>query len=134
MRRTAALVFGTCLLYALDTAAQTVGPVAATPSSVPVGVGTPVLLTAAISDPAVIAASVQLQRYDSQGRVVAVLGVLTDDGRNGDAAAGDRVFTLRVTLYELVPGSITLRVSAAFQGRLVRVLSAPVTLAVSGTA
>jgi hypothetical protein len=92
------------------------------------------IFTATITDPAVIGSSVQLQRYDSLGRVVGVLGVLNDAGTNGDATAADRVFSLRLTAYELVPGPITLRVSAAFQGRLARVLSAPFTLTVAGTA
>ena len=134
MRRTAALVIGTLLLGAYQAAAQTVGPVGLAPGTVPVGVGTPVLVTAVITDPAVIAAGVQLQRYDSQGRVVGVLGALTDDGRNGDVAAGDRTFSFRMTAYELAPGPIVMRVSAAFQGRLTRVLSAPVTLLATGTA
>jgi hypothetical protein len=113
---------------------QTVGPVAAAPTSVPVGVGTPVTVTAVIADPAVIASSVQLQRHDSAGRVVGVLGALNDAGTAGDAAAGDRTYTLRLTVYELTPGTMTLRVSAAFQGRLTRVLSAPMTLSVAGAA
>ena len=56
-----------------------------------------------------------------------------DDGTNGDVAAGDKTFTARPTLYELAPGTVRLRVSAAFQGRLTRVLSAPVTVTVTGT-
>ena len=134
MRRTAALVIGIWLLGGYHAAAQTVGPVGLAPGTVPVGVGTPVLITAAITDPAVIGTSVQVQRYDSQGRVVAVLGALTDTGQNGDVAAGDRIFSFRMTAYELAPGAIVLRVSAAFQGRLARVLSAPVTLLATGTA
>jgi hypothetical protein len=113
--------------------AQTVGPAAASPGTVAVGVGTPVTVTAVITDPAVVAGSVQVQRYDSQGRVLGVLGTLADDGRNGDATAGDRTFTLRQTVYELTPGPMTLRVSAAFQGRVMRVLSAPFTLTIAGT-
>jgi hypothetical protein len=108
--------------------------VALDPGTVAVGVGTPVVVAATILDPAVNGSSVQLQRYDSQGRVLAVLGALTDDGRNGDVTAGDGIFTLRLTAYELVPGPITLRVSAAFRGRITRVLSAPVTLTITGTA
>ena len=134
MRRTAAFVIGTWVFGVYQAAAQTVGPVGLAPGSVPVGVGTPVLVTAAITDPAVIPTGVQLQRYDSQGRVIAVLGSLTDDGRNGDVASGDKTFTFRMTAYELAPGPMILRVSAAFQGRLARVLSAPVTLSVTGTA
>ena len=134
MRRTALVVLGTFLYCAPPAAAQGVGPTAVNPATVPVGVGTPVLVTATIGDPAVIASSVQLQRYDSQGRVVAVLGALNDAGRDGDAAAGDSIFSIRLIVYELAPGPISLRVSAAFQGRILRVLSAPFAVTVAGTA
>jgi hypothetical protein len=113
--------------------AQTVGPAGVSPGTIPVGVGTPILITAVITDPAVLPGGVQVQRYDSQGRVVGVIGLLTDDATNGDAVAGDKTFSLRLPAYELTPGPITLRVSAAFQGRLTRILSAPFTLNVAGT-
>ena len=118
MRLTAGFTLCISLLGGSAALAQTVGPVGVTPATVPVGVGTPVTVTAGITDPAVIATGVQLQRYDSQGRVVGVLGLLSDDGLNGDAVAGDRTFTGRPTVYELAPGTVTLRVSAAFQGRI----------------
>ena len=73
--------------------AQTVAPVGVSPASVPVGVGTPVTVTATISDPSVLAPSVVLQRVDEAGRVLATLGPVVDDGSNGDATAGDKVFT-----------------------------------------
>jgi Glucodextranase, domain B len=133
MRRTAVFALCISLLGGGIAMAQTVAPVAISPSTVPVGVGTPYVITAVITDPAVLPNGVQVQRYDSQGRVVAVLGLLTDDGNKGDAVAGDRTFTARLTAYELAPGPITLRVSAAFQGRLTRILSAPLTLTVAGT-
>ena len=134
MRQIAGFALGISILGAGVAAGQTVGPVTALPTTVPIGVGTPVTITATITDPAVIASSVQVQRYDSQGRVVGVLGLLTDDGLNGDAVAGDKTFSSRLTVYELAPGPITLRVSAAFQGRILRVLSAPLTITAAGTA
>lgn len=123
-----------CLACAIPLSAQTVGPAAVSPSSIPVATGTPVTVTATITDTAVIASSVQVMRYDAQGRAIATLGTLRDDGSAGDATAGDRVFTWQQTFYELVPGPLTLRVSAAFRGRVMRVLSAPLTLNVAGTA
>jgi hypothetical protein len=114
--------------------AQVVGTTTATPTTAPVGVGTVVTVVSAISDPSLIASSVLLQRIDSAGRVLATLGIPVDDGSGGDAVAGDGLFTVRTTVFETVSGPVILRVSAAFQGKLTRALSAPVTVAVAGTA
>lgn len=114
-------------------AAQTVAPVAVNPATAPAGVGTAVTVTAVITDPSVIATGVLLQRLDAAGRVIATLGTLLDNGTGGDATAGDRTFSLRTSIYEVSPGPVTLRVSAAFAGRLTRVLSAPMTVQVTGT-
>ena len=46
-----------------------------------------------------------------------------DDGVNGDAQAGDNIFTLRFTANEAATGEFRLRVSAAFKGVVRRVLS-----------
>src|SRR5690349_4168675 len=123
MRRIAPLLLGVFLL-ARTASAQTVAPVSVTPASAAVGVGTPVTVTATISDPSVLGMSVVLQRVDEAGRVLATLGPVVDDGTAGDATAGDKVFTARVTIYEQAATVVRLRVSAAFQGRLTRVLSA----------
>ena len=104
-------------------AAQVVGATGAAPTSVPVGSATPVTVTAVITDGTLIASSVNLQRLDEAGRVIATLGTLGDTGTGGDATAGDKVFTLRVTLFETSPTAVRLRVSAAFQGKLTRVYS-----------
>jgi hypothetical protein len=133
MRLKIVVALALSLLAGRAAIAQTIAPVAVTPSTIPVGVGTPVLITAVITDPAVLPGGVQVQRYDSQGRVVGVIGLLTDDATNGDAVAGDKTFSLRLPAYELTPGPITLRVSAAFQGRVLRILSAPFILSVTGT-
>ena len=95
MRITAVIALCISLLGGRAVMAQTVAPVGVTPATVPVGQGTPVTVTAVITDPAVIAAACRLQRYDSQGRVVGVLGLLNDDGANGDAVAGDKTFSAR---------------------------------------
>ncbi len=137
MRTARVLTLLVCLsgvLSPLAAHAQTVAPVAVTPTTVPVAVATPVTFTAVISDPAVIADSVQLQRIDAAGRVISVVGLLQDDGSSGDVTAGDKTFTLRLSLFEVTPGPLTYRVSAAFQGRLTRVLSAVMTVTRTGTA
>jgi hypothetical protein len=46
-----------------------------------------------------------------------------DDGKNGDAVAGDGVYTFLVPFNELVSGQVQLQVSAAFQGQLKRIVS-----------
>ena len=132
--------YGQWLLHALAVftlmpvaagAQTTIGTPVAFPTTVPVAVGTPVRVTAAITG-SVIAASVVLQRIDAAGRVVGTLGPLVDTGGNGDLVAGDGTFTARPTLYEPAGGAVRLRVAAAFQGRLALVLSAPVTVTVTG--
>jgi hypothetical protein len=112
--------------------AQTVTSLAAFPTTVPVAVGTPVRVTAGITDASLVPGSVLLQRIDTAGRVVGTLGTMVDDGTNGDVTAGDKVFTLRATLYEQAAGAVKLRASAAFAGKLTRVLSSPVTVTVTG--
>ncbi len=113
-------------------AALSIDSAAVTPTTAPVGVATAVTVTATITDPSLLPESVNLQRYDTAGRAVALMGQLRDDGQNGDAAAGDRTFTLRVTIFEQAPGPLTVRVSAAFRGSLLRTLSAPLTVNVTG--
>ena len=113
-------------------AAVAIDSVAVAPGAAPVGVATIVTVTALISDPSVIADGVNLQRLDAAGRVVAVLGILRDDGANGDVAAGDQTFTIRATIFETTPGPVTLRVSAAFRGSLLRALSKLLAVNVTG--
>jgi hypothetical protein len=75
-----------------------------------------------------------LQRLDSADRVLAVLGTLHDDGLNGDAKAGDGVFTLVSSFKEFTVGPFSLRVSATFNGSVNHVFSSSATLTVTGTA
>jgi hypothetical protein len=55
-----------------------------------------------------------------------VLGALHDDGVNGDAVAGDHIYTLDAVFTETVP--VRLRVSAGFKGLLKRLFSAEMLL------
>ena len=104
-------------------AAPTVGTPSLSPQVVPVGTTTVVTITTEITDPGFIPGSANLQRLDANGRVVAVVGTLRD--------AGGNVFTISVPLSESVPGSIFLRVSAAFRGLLKRVFSPVIVITVS---
>jgi hypothetical protein len=134
MRRFAVVTMAVALsaLVPALAVAQSITPVEVFPTTVPVGVGTLVRVTAGISDPGVIPSSVVLQRIDAAGRVVGTLGPMLDDGGGGDLLAGDKIFTARPNFFETAAGTVRLRVSAAFQGRLQRVVSAPVSLVVSG--
>jgi hypothetical protein len=103
------------------------------PSSVPVGESTQILVTSQITtDPPnpLIANGVRLLRVDAANKVVATLGTMRDDGTQGDAVAGDGTLTLRVTVNEAAAGEVRLRVSAAFRGLLKRVLSSPTVVTV----
>ena len=71
----------------------------------------------------VIKESVNVLRVDSSGRTLSILGRLNDDGQNGDSIAGDGIYTVIISFNENSPGTIYLRVSAAFRGTLQRTLS-----------
>ena len=80
-----------CLAFSGVTtyAAQTITFPAVVPASIPVNQRSTVTVTAQISDPSLIADSVNFQRYDGTARVFQVLGSMFDDGTHGDARAGD---------------------------------------------
>lgn len=107
-------------------AAPAVGPVTSSTSVLPVGGPVPLVVTAQIVDPTVITASVSLQRLNSGGQVVAVLGSLRDEGTNGDKTAGDSIYSTTVNFTEPTAGSVRLAVSAAFRGVMKRVTSTPI--------
>lgn len=111
--------------------AGSVGSASASPSSVPAGVATIITITSAIADAALIPGSVQLQSLDGNGNVVALVGLLHDDGLNGDAAAGDGIFTIQTPVLKNASGTVTFRVTAGFRGSLTRGFSAPVTVKVT---
>jgi hypothetical protein len=120
------------LFFVRSSFGGTIGATAATPACAPVGVATTVTVTSATTDPSLIPSSVNLQSLDSSGRVVAILGNLHDDGLNGDAVAGDGIYTIQTTVYQTSPGSVTLRVSAALNGSLLRSFSPPMVINVVG--
>jgi hypothetical protein len=114
--------------------APIVGPTAVVPATVEVGVPTSVTMTAQIPDLTVIPTGVNLLRTDAAGRTLATAGVMHDDGLAGDAVAGDRIFTLRLTIIESSAGQTFYRVSAAFRSVLLRALSPLIPLTASRTA
>ena len=134
--RVSLLVVLGALTAALSTSAYagTVGATAITPSTAAVGIATTVTVTSVLTDPAVIPSTVVLQSLSTTGTVVAAIGNLHDDGRNGDAVANDKTYTIQTTVYQTTPGPVTFRVSVGFQGSLVRSFSSPLVVNVSGTA
>ena len=85
------------------------------------------------SDLTLIPGSVNLIRiFPNNSSVVA--GQLHDDGQNGDAIAGDGIYTLQMSVNESAVGQIQLRASAAFLGQLRRVLSPIATIPVNSDA
>src|SRR3954464_9007189 len=111
--------------------AATIGATTLAPTSIAAGVGTQITVTASISDPALIASTVTLVQVDPSGRT-ASLGVMHDDGLNGDVTGGDHIFTLQTTILQANPGTLSLRVSAGFQGSLSRVFSPILPLTITG--
>jgi len=107
----------------------TVGTPSATPATIVVNTPTVVTVTVAIT-PTPISNGVNLLRLGATGTQPTILGVMYDDGKNGDAVAGDGVYTLQVPFNEPTAGQIQVQVSAAFQGRLQRVLSGVLSLQV----
>ncbi|MBS1817887.1 MAG: PKD domain-containing protein [Acidobacteria bacterium] len=124
-------LFLVCFAVPVGAQQPTLGQSTLTPSTVSTGTPTQVLATVVITDTRVLATGVNLLRTDAAGRTLGTVGVMKDDGQNGDAAAGDQIFTLRVSINEAAQGTLYYRVSAAFRGVLLRVLSPvmPLTIA-----
>ena len=110
-----------------------IGTVTVNPTSIVAGTATNILVTAVVTDPALIAGTVNLQQRDANGKLTTILGSLHDDGQNGDAVAGDKVYSLQVTLNIATPGTIIFQVSAAFHASPIRSGSAGVNGTVTGT-
>ncbi|MBV8732701.1 MAG: hypothetical protein JO336_23060, partial [Acidobacteriia bacterium] len=130
LSRAASLVVTLVLLCGAAKTAPSLGTVSARPGVIAPAQPANVLVTAVITDPTVLP-GVNLLQVDSTGKSLAILGQLHDDGKNGDAVAGDKVFSLVATLNEPAVGNVYLRISAPFQGVLQRVLSDIISIIVS---
>jgi hypothetical protein len=127
------LIFGGSVLLVLVAAgawliaaappAPTVPALMANPAYVVVNTPTQVLFTVQITDPNVQASGVNLLKVDAFGKTLSIVGVMRDDGANGDVQAGDKVFSSRTIVSGAIVGSLFYRVSAPFKGTLQRVLS-----------
>jgi len=125
------------LLVPVDLLAQGIpGPpmridtIDATPAFVVINAPTTVTFRTTILHPSVLPTGVNLLKVDQAGKTLAIAGVMRDDGTAGDAAAGDKVFTIRLSVNEPGVGRVYYRVSAAFKGVLQRVLSSTIAVVV----
>ncbi|MCX6592349.1 MAG: Ig-like domain-containing protein [Acidobacteria bacterium] len=132
MNRT--VILAALLLPLSLSGAPSIGSTAVNPQTAAAQIPAAITATAVIADSSLIADSVQLQRVDGNNRVLATIGIMKDDGLNGDARAGDGIFSIRWNLNEALPGTVTLRVSAGFRGMLTRVNSGLMTISITGTA
>ncbi len=128
---TALLLLWLGLLLSGYAHAGVLGVATLNPGTITVGTSSAVTVTVSIIDPAYLAGSANLQRLRADGSVQAVVGVLADDGLNGDAVAGDKIYTIRFSVLEAAPGTVRFQVSAGFRGELKRTLSNTLSLTVN---
>ncbi len=100
-----------------------VGTLTATPAYIVINTPTAVTFTIVITDPTLLANGVSLLKTDATGKSIANVGVMHDDGVNGDAVAGDRLYSYRVAPSGTVAARSYFRASAAFKGVVLRVQS-----------
>ena len=104
-------------------AAIAIGTAVVTPGTVAVSTTTTLTVTIQVTNSSLIANGVNLIQVNASGTQSIILGVMHDDGKNGDATAGDGVYTLLVPVHPPTTGQLQFQVSAAFRGALNRVLS-----------
>jgi hypothetical protein len=111
------------LQAARATSTATVATPIASPIFITVNTSTLVTITVQALDATLIPDSINLLRLGAAGTQPTILGVMHDDGLNGDAVAGDHIYTLQKVFSEATVGQIQLQVSAAFHRQLRRVAS-----------
>ncbi len=108
-------VGGTWLLAQPRVGVGAFGPIAASPAYIVVNTATSVVFTVQITDPQLKKRSVVLVRLDASGQPSDILGRLRDDGRNGDAIAGDSIYSARQSLNEAIVGTVSFKIAARFK-------------------
>lgn len=128
----AILVLGAVWLWGSPTFATPVmGTPAAFPTVLAIHAPTTVTVTISIPDSSLIANSVNLLRLGATGSQPTILGIMHDDGQNGDVASGDGIYTLQMPFNESTTGQFQLQVSVAFRGLLKRMTSSPINIVVT---
>lgn len=117
-------------LTAPASAAPALGQGAAVPPSITAGAPTLVTATVQAAGGTPLVGGVNLLRQDASGKTTAIIGVMHDDGQNGDTVSGDNTYTLQTTLTEPA-GTVYFAASAAFKGQLKRVVSSSFTVTVA---
>jgi hypothetical protein len=132
-RRGAKVALAVCCGFVCAWAAsRSIRSASADPAAIRPARATPILFTALIEDPAVIASSVNLQRLNAATGAYSLAGTLYDDGTHGDLSARDGVFSLRITLNERGPFPVLFRISAALRGSPNRIFSPAIALNAAG--
>ncbi len=101
------------------------------PPSIAMNQSTVITIAISIPDSTLIPGSVNVLQLGPTGTQLSLLGVMHDDGQNGDAIAGDHIYTFRTALRPTSIGGIQFEVSAAFQGLLKRLVTSPIALIVT---
>lgn len=123
---TAVPLWGVLLIFPCDlAAAPSLANPTITPTAVTVQTSVKAMVTVRIVEHTVIPTSVNLLRI-KDAAAASIIGQLNDSAINGDAVAGDGIFSALVTINEQQAGVLTFQVSAAFSGILGRVLSKPI--------
>ncbi len=116
------MFFSAILLLLLFSAPSwaAIGVPSVNPPIIPAGQATDVVISVSIPDATLLPTSVNLLRVGSTGATT-IIASLNDQGLNGDAKAGDRIFTATVNFNESTGTTILLRFSAALKGTLKRI-------------
>ncbi|TWI69730.1 carboxypeptidase family protein [Pseudoduganella lurida] len=110
--------------------AGSLGAPSLSPASITAGTPATVKFTVTITDPNYVAGSANVQRLKADGTVQGVAGLLHDDGRAGDATAGDGLYTLDLPLNETAAGTLRFQVSAAYRNEPRRTVAGPLAVTV----
>jgi hypothetical protein len=123
------LMVGALWLYGQPSTPTVGAPMTTSPTTIPTNTSATVLITSLITDPRLIPGSVNLVRLNDNNVVIGIVGVMHDDGENGDVVAGDHVYSLQLALNEPAQRVFEFEVSAAFKGFLRRIISSPIEFA-----
>lgn len=102
-----------------------------TPSAIPNGIPSSVVIEADVAGSGVLPNGVSVQVIDDNGKILRSLGTLNDAGAAPDALAGDGRYSGTFMLNQDVVGSLRLVISVAVRNTLLRSVSNPFYLNVS---
>jgi hypothetical protein len=115
-----AAVIGMLARPSLAEALPTVEAPSAAPNPISAGVSAKVLVTCRIvrgaGDPTVAKNGAVLVQSNAGGALIRALGTLHDDGKSGDATAGDSIFSVTLKLDAPVAGQLFMRATVLFTG------------------